>query len=275
MESEICEYCGAYRRGFDEEAMLSETFAFGHAEILDRISLAFGTEQVSIDERQGRIQSMFQSIAGRYDLMNDVMSGFLHRVWKRRLVRLIDPDVSGPIVDVAGGTGDVARLVARRMPGQAIVVLDPSSKMLEIARKRLGAASAYLTAKAECWPVEADQVGAITVSFGLRNFTKPSLALEEMYRVLKPGGKVYILEFSQPDPWIAPLYTRYSRLVIPVVGEIIAGNKEAYRYLVDSISAFPTPASVRSALTLAGFENGYFEKLLFGIAAIYVARKPL
>lgn len=241
---------------------------------LDHIGSAFGHEQVSPFVRQARIRALFQSIAGRYDLMNDLLSGFMHRAWKKRFVGDIVTKTDGMIVDIAGGTGDIAELLAARFSDRDIMILDPSTEMLSVARKRLGDRCDYLSAQAECWPIADDTVATATLSFGLRNFTHPSEALKEICRVLKPGGRLYILEFSRPDNWIAPIYRAYARLVIPLIGALVTGNHGAYRYLVDSISGFPSLATVSDAINDAGLDFVHCEKIMFGIAAIHVAEKP-
>ncbi len=241
---------------------------------LDHIGSAFGRERVTPFVRQARIRAIFQSIANRYDLMNDLLSGFMHRAWKKRFVSRIDLKVEGPLVDIAGGTGDIAELLYKRFSGRAITVLDPSTNMLEVARERLGDNCNYLAAQAERWPVSDNSLAAATLSFGLRNFTRPSDAFDEIHRVLKPGGRLYILEFSKPDAWLAPIYGLYARTVIPAIGALVTGNRGAYRYLVESISGFSTPETVANAMTESGLDFVHCEKVLFGIAAIHIAEKP-
>lgn len=241
---------------------------------LDHIGSAFGRERVTPFVRQARIRAIFQSIAGRYDLMNDLLSGFMHRAWKKRFVDCISLDVEGPLVDIAGGTGDIAELLVKRFSNRAVTVLDPSTNMLEVAQDRLGERCSYLAAQAESWPIADNSYAAATLSFGLRNFTRPSEAFEEIYRVLQPGGRLYILEFSKPDPWLAPIYGLYARTVIPAIGALVTGNRGAYRYLVESISGFPSLATVSNAMTESGLEFVHCEKVLFGVAAIHIAEKP-
>ncbi len=240
---------------------------------LDELSTAFGTQNVTPETRQNNIRSLFQSIASRYDLMNDLMSGGMHRLWKQRFVSRVKDLPEGPIYDVAGGTGDIAKLLLTQLPGREICVLDPSSKMLAVAKERLGEKCSYVEAQAEDWPLPASSVSGATLSFGLRNFTRPSLAFTEIARVLKPGGRLHILEFSQPDAWLAPFYRLYARLVIPAIGALVTGNRGAYRYLVESIAGFPPIEVVSEALEISGLEVVHTEKVLFGIAAIHIAEK--
>ncbi|MCV6548199.1 MAG: ubiquinone/menaquinone biosynthesis methyltransferase [Cohaesibacter sp.] len=241
---------------------------------LDRISSAFGSQQVSPKVRKENIHALFQSIASRYDLMNDLMSGGMHRLWKKHFVLQVTADVAGPIYDVAGGTGDIASLLRDHLPDRDIHILDPSSRMLDVAKARLGDQCHYLEAHAEDWPLEDYSIAGATLSFGLRNFTRPSLAFKEIGRVLKIGGRLHILEFSQPDPWLAPFYRLYARLVIPAIGALVTGNRGAYRYLVDSIATFPSVDEVSEALELSDLRVIRTEKILFGIAALHIAEKP-
>ena len=269
-----CSHCAEVAQNSGASGFLPRLRRVVEAAHLDHIGSAFGHEQVSPFVRQARIRALFQSIAGRYDLMNDLLSGFMHRAWKKRFVNDMILKSDGPIVDVAGGTGDIAGLLAKRYLDRDIIILDPSTKMLEVATERLGNRCSYLSAQAESWPVADNSVAAATLSFGLRNFTRPSAAFDEIYRVLKPGGRLYILEFSRPDSWIAPFYRLYARLAIPMIGALVTGNKTAYQYLVESISGFPALSTVSNAMTESGLDFVHCEKVMFGIAAIHVAEKP-
>lgn len=240
---------------------------------LDDLSTAFGSQDVTPEVRQSNIRALFQSIAGRYDLMNDLMSGGMHRLWKQRFVKHVQAPAEGPIYDIAGGTGDIAALLLKHLPERQICILDPSANMLSVAQERLGERCDYIEAPAESWPVTDASIAGATLSFGLRNFTRPSLAFDEIYRVMKPNGRLHILEFSQPDPWLAPFYRLYARLVIPAIGALVTGNKGAYSYLVESIAGFPSIEIVSDALERSGFQVIHTEKILFGIAAIHVAEK--
>lgn len=267
-------HCSAIAHTPSSHCRLPRVQAMTEVTHLDHISSVFGQERVSPFVRQARIRSLFQSIAGRYDLMNDLLSGFMHRAWKKKLVKDIVIKTDGMIADVAGGTGDIAALLAERFFDRDIMILDPSTEMLSVARRRLGTRCDYLSAQAECWPIADASVSTATLSFGLRNFTHPTEALREIHRVLKPGGRLYILEFSRPEGCIAPAYRIYARLIIPIIGALVTRNRKAYRYLVDSISGFPSLGTVSNAIRDAGLDFVHCEKILFGIAAIHVAEKP-
>ena len=244
------------------------------ATAMEDISGTFGRQSVAPETRRQRIRSVFQDIAPRYDLMNDLMSGGMHRQWKARFVKSVESG-RGLIVDLAGGTGDIAERISRRIPDTDIVICDPSPAMLGVARARLGDHVGLVTGEGESLPFATSTVATITLSFGLRNMTDPNKAVAEMFRVLKPGGRLHILEFSKPVPWFAPLYGAFSRLVIPALGAAVTRNRAAYRYLVDSIAGFPDPETVSAGLENAGFTNVGFETLLFGVAAMHHGEKPV
>ncbi|MEZ5840937.1 MAG: ubiquinone/menaquinone biosynthesis methyltransferase [Hyphomicrobiales bacterium] len=241
---------------------------------MEHLSRTFGHNDVDPATRRARVRAVFDHIARRYDLMNDLMSGFMHRGWKARFAGGVAAPVAGPIVDLAGGTGDIAERLMARLPGQPVMVCDPSTAMLGVASGRLGAAAPLVAAEGERLPFGDAMVGAVTLSFGLRNMTEPTRAIAEIFRVLRPGGQLHILEFSQPDRWFELPYRLYSRITIPLLGAMIARDRDAYRYLVDSIEIFPSAQAVSASLTDAGFVDVAVEKLMFGVAAIHVARKP-
>ena len=229
----------------------------------------FGYQSVAPAERQRRIRGVFNAVAGRYDLMNDMMSFGIHRLWKRRLVRTLP--ATGLIVDLAGGTGDVARLLAAA-PGRTLVVCDPSEAMMQAGRARPGApAIHWLGGEAERLPFADRSVAALTVAFGLRNATRLEAALAEIHRVLAPGGRFACLEFSRPQWWLKPFYDAYSFAVIPRLGAWVAGEPAAYRYLVESIRRFPDQRAFARLIERAGFGQVGWRNLSFGIAAIHTA----
>ncbi|MCZ4306296.1 class I SAM-dependent methyltransferase [Zoogloeaceae bacterium G21618-S1] len=232
----------------------------------------FGYQNVAPAERQRRIRHVFNAVAGRYDLMNDMMSFGIHRLWKRRFVRDMPND--GLIVDLAGGTGDVARLMTGA-PGRTLVVCDPSLAMMQAGRSRNDAPRLrWLGGEAEHLPFADGSVQALTVAFGLRNTTHLAAALTEIHRVLAPGGQFACLEFSRPQWWLKPFYDAYSFLVIPRLGAWVAKAPEAYQYLVESIRRFPDQRAFAQMVTEAGFGEVRWRNVSFGIACIHTGRKP-
>jgi demethylmenaquinone methyltransferase/2-methoxy-6-polyprenyl-1,4-benzoquinol methylase len=231
------------------------------------INHSFGREAVNQEERRERIRIVFNAVAPRYDLMNDLMSLGIHRLWKRTLARRVR-HVQGRVVDLAGGTGDVARLLLG--PGRDVTVCDPSLAMMRVGQQRPGAASLqWLAGEAESLPLADASVDLLTVSFGLRNATHLEKALSEARRVLKPGGSFVCLEFSKPMFWLAPFYNLYSFLVIPRLGAAVAGEPMAYQYLVESIRRFPPQRGFAEMMCAAGFADVRWENLSFGIACLH------
>jgi len=250
----------------------------------DDLKHTFGFQQVDVAERRARIRKVFDAVAPRYDLMNDLMSFGIHRLWKRIFVNQVATNCphAQAIVDLAGGTGDIADLLARRYrvsPGgndRLIVVADPAVPMMQAGRARLGARAQllrWLAAEGERLPFADDSIDAITISFGLRNMAEPERALAEAHRVLKPDGMFFCLEFSRPAKWLAPFYDLYSFHVIPRLGAAVARAPFAYRYLVESIRRFPGQHALTEMIREAGFADVQWRNLSFGIAAIHAARK--
>ena len=232
----------------------------------------FGRQSVSTDERRQRIRDVFNHIASRYDLMNDLMSFGIHRLWKRRFVAGL-PD-QGLFVDLAGGTGDVAALLARK-PARRVVVVDPSIPMMREGGTRADAAAVrWIAGEAERLPFADGSVQALTVSFGLRNTTRLDAALAEAARVLAPGGTFACLEFSRPMKWLQLFYDPYSFHVIPRLGAWVAANPAAYQYLIESIRNFPDQQRFAAMIEAAGFSAVRWKNLSFGIAAIHLGTKP-
>lgn len=237
---------------------------------------SFGRERVSDGARRQLVRNLFDRIAPRYDLMNDLMSLGLHRLWKRRAATMACDAatvVAGPVIDLAGGTGDISRLMAIGLPGRQVVNIDASPGMIAVAAGRCGPGISLAVAEAERLPISDNTVAAMALGFGLRNMTDPPLALREAYRVLKPGGSLVLLEFSKPARWFAPLYNLYSRHVIPMLGTLVAGDRRAYRYLIESIRLFPDAESVVRELRRCGFEQVRIRRLMWGVAALHVAVK--
>ncbi len=237
-----------------------------------RLSRRFGHRDVDPQQRERLIRSVFQRVAPRYDLMNDLMSMGIHRWWKRRFCREADAAPGNVFVDLAAGTGDIA--ASLRRPGREVILIDPSTEMLEIARRRLGADCRYLAGSAERIPLPDESVDVLTISFGIRNATDMEQALAEIGRVLKPQGVFLCLEFSEPAAWLKPFYDAWSRWVIPRLGALVSGNPDAYEYLVESIREFPDQREMARLVAAAGFEAVSWSNLSFGIAAVHRARRP-
>jgi demethylmenaquinone methyltransferase/2-methoxy-6-polyprenyl-1,4-benzoquinol methylase len=244
---------------------------------------SFGYRQVPEDERQDHVNRVFAAVAERYDLMNDLMSGGLHRLWKDDLIACLNPPLRGPpfrLLDVAGGTGDVAIRYARASgPAATAVLCDISPEMIEVGRRRVLKAQlerriAFAQGNAEALPFPDRSFDAYTIAFGIRNVTHIDKALAEAFRVLKTGGRFLCLEFSQVQvPILDALYDFHSFEVIPRLGAIAAGEPEAYRYLVESIRKFPNQERFASMIRAAGFARVSYRNLTGGIAAIHSAWK--
>ncbi|KAA3629220.1 MAG: class I SAM-dependent methyltransferase [Proteobacteria bacterium] len=232
----------------------------------------FGYQRVASDERSRRIRRVFEQVAPRYDLMNDLMSFGIHRLWKRNLVKTTLSQPVELLVDLAGGTGDVARQL--RGAGRRVVIVDPSLAMMNAGRARTGAGVSYLAGIGESIPLADHSVDALTIAFGIRNVTSMPRALAEITRVLKPGGRCLCLEFSKPAAWLRPFYNAYSFLVIPRLGAWVARAPEAYTYLVESIRKFPDQEEMKALMETAGLSDVTFRNLSFGIACLHVGTKP-
>lgn len=235
----------------------------------------FGFETVLEGEKAGRVQGVFSSVANKYDIMNDVMSVGIHRIWKDAMMDWLAPRPGQRLLDVAGGTGDISfRFLKRAGRGHA-TVLDLTEPMLVEGRKRAEAASMsesldWVVGDAMALPFEDNTFDVYTISFGIRNVTRPQEALNEAYRVLKPGGRLMVLEFSQlPNAAMQKAYDAYSFNVIPRMGKLIANDSESYQYLVESIRKFPDQETFLSMVKSAGFENAKYRNLSMGIAALH------
>ena len=233
----------------------------------------FGFEQVPEDDKARRVAGVFDSVARRYDLMNDLMSLGLHRIWKRVAVEYSRVRPGDSVLDVAGGTGDLARLFARRVGTSGSVVLtDINGSMLAIGRDRLIDAGFVLPAAqcdAERLPFAAESFDCVSVAFGLRNMTRKALALAEMRRVLKPAGRLIVLEFSRVWKRLAPLYDAYSFHVLPRLGQAVAGDAESYRYLAESIRVHPDQETLKRMMQEVGFDAVEYFNLTAGIIALH------
>jgi demethylmenaquinone methyltransferase / 2-methoxy-6-polyprenyl-1,4-benzoquinol methylase len=237
-----------------------------------RLSQTFGHKTVASNQREKLIRSVFQRVAPRYDLMNDLMSMGVHRLWKRRFTREIKRLSGQVLIDLAGGTGDIAK--ALHANNQLTLIVDPSLAMMQVAQKRLGQQCCYLSASAENLPLPDNYADLLTISFGIRNTTDIHQALSEIYRVLKPGGHFYCLEFSTPAAWLKPLYDAWSAMVIPRLGQLVARHPDAYHYLIESIREFPAQQEMARLIGDSGLQNVSYSNLSFGIACIHRATKP-
>lgn len=235
----------------------------------------FGYEQVPQDDKAGRVRGVFDSVAGKYDLMNDLMSGGLHRLWKRFTLSQTGLRPGQRALDVAGGTGDLAAGLARQVgPTGGVVLSDINGAMLERGRDRLidrGLAGIVdcVRADAERLPFADASFDCVTIGFGLRNVTDKPAALASMRRVLRPGGQLLVLEFSQPVPALRPLYDLYSFRVLPTLGRVVARDADSYRYLAESIRMFPDQPALAELMRTVGFEGCHWHNLSGGIVAVH------
>jgi len=235
----------------------------------------FGFQRVPVEEKAQRVRGVFDSVARDYDLMNDVMSLGIHRLWKRLTIGMANIQPGQRVLDLAGGTGDLTRLIAAQLGPQGRVVLsDINNAMIQTGRARLldqGIAGnvGYVQADAEHLPFPDNSFNCITMGFGLRNVTHKQTALDSMYRVLKPGGRLLILEFSQPVAVLKPAYDFYSFSILPRLGRLIAKDAASYRYLAESIRMHPDQKALVGMLEAAGFEACDYHNLTGGIVAIH------
>ena len=236
----------------------------------------FGFQTVDERQKAGMVHGVFTRVASRYDVMNDLMSMGIHRVWKDAMMDWLAPRPGQHLLDVAGGTGDVAfRFLKRARAGARATVLDMTESMLQEGRKRAEAEQRagvldWVVGDAMALPFADNSFDVYTVSFGIRNVTRIPDALREAWRVLRPGGRLMVLEFSQlPSPALQRAYDLYSFNVIPVMGQIVANDRESYQYLVESIRKFPDQESFAAMIRAAGFEQVRYRNLSMGIAALH------
>jgi demethylmenaquinone methyltransferase/2-methoxy-6-polyprenyl-1,4-benzoquinol methylase len=236
----------------------------------------FGFQQVPVAEKAARVRAVFESVASNYDLMNDLMSAGIHRVWKRFTLSQTGLRPGQRALDVAGGTGDLAAGMAEQVGSSGLVVLtDINYAMLSRGRdamidRGLVGNIRYSIANAECLPFPDSSFDCVTIGFGLRNVTDKDAALRSMYRVLKPGGQLLVLEFSHPvAPGLKPIYDVYSFSVLPWLGEVVAKDAASYRYLAESIRKFPKQEQLLEMMRQAGFEQCRYHNLTGGIVAVH------
>ena len=235
----------------------------------------FGARTVPEGEKAGLVHGVFSNVASKYDVMNDVMSVGIHRLWKDAMMDWLAPRDGQRLLDVAGGTGDISFRFLKRAPGAKSVVLDMTESMLVEGRKRAEAEAMadrldWVTGDAMALPFEDNSFDVYTISFGIRNVTRIEDALSEAYRVLKPGGRLMVLEFSQlPNDGLQTLYDLYSFNVIPRMGQLIANDRDSYQYLVESIRRFPDQDTFADMIRRAGFGQVKYRNLSMGIAALH------
>ncbi len=241
----------------------------------------FGYKQVNVEEKAGKVAEVFHSVAGNYDLMNDLMSGGIHRVWKRVTIEMSGVRPGHHVLDIAGGTGDLAAKFSRIVgPEGTVVLADINDSMLKVGRDRLVDRGItdnvrFSQADAQHLPFPDNTFDVITIAFGLRNVTDKDMALRSMLRVLKPGGKLLVLEFSKPpNPLLSKIYDGYSFNVLPRLGKLFANDANSYQYLAESIRMHPNQETLFQMMDNAGFENTDYHNMTGGIVALHRGVKP-
>lgn len=241
----------------------------------------FGFESVPESQKAEKVAEVFHSVAARYDIMNDVLSGGMHRLWKRFTIELSGVRRGNKVLDIAGGTGDLSRKFSSLVgPEGEVVLADINASMLKVGRDRLldkGVASniCFVQADAEKLPFPDNYFDVVTIAFGLRNVTHKEDALRSMLRVLKPGGRLLVLEFSKPsNPLLSKFYDAYSFKFMPLAGKLITDDAESYRYLAESIRMHPDQDTLKAMMSEAGFERVTFHNMTGGIVALHRGIKP-
>ena len=236
----------------------------------------FGYQDVPADDKANLVRDVFDSVASRYDIMNDLMSAGLHRLWKRHTIAQAAARPGDVVLDLAGGTGDLAREFSKKVgPTGHVVLADINAAMLKQGRSRLVDAGvsgnlSIAQVDAQDLPFEDGTFDCITIAFGLRNVTDKEAALRSMFRVLKTGGKAMILEFSEPHKVLKPAYDLYSFKVLPTIGKLVAGDSDSYQYLAESIRMHPDQEALKAMMEDAGFERCRYDNLAAGIVALHV-----
>lgn len=240
----------------------------------------FGYESVDYSEKQGKVNQVFHSVAHRYDIMNDLMSGGVHRIWKNHTLRKSGIRPGNKVLDLAGGTGDITQRIAKKIgPEGKVILSDINPSMLKHGRERLEDSSNYnnidyAILNAEQIPFPKNSFHAVTMAFGLRNCTDKQAVLNEMYRVLKPGGRAIVLEFSHPVvPGLKSIYDTYSFTALPLMGKIICNDSESYKYLAESIRKHPDQETLKSMFEKAGLSRVSYENLTGGVVALHIGYK--
>jgi len=239
---------------------------------MEDLSKTFGDKNVATDERERLIRRVFNNVAPRYDLMNDLMSMGIHRLWKRTLAKQARVGPAQIVVDLAGGTGDVAARMAG--PDRTVVVCDPSTEMMRAGRQRDLEHVQWLAGTGEMIPLADSSVDTVTIAFGIRNVSQMESALAEILRVLRPGGRFLCLEFSTPAALVKPVYDLFSRTVIPRLGAWVSRNEDAYHYLIESIRRFPDQETMKGIMENAGFIDVSWRNFSTGIACLHIGVRP-
>ncbi|MGQ4878434.1 bifunctional demethylmenaquinone methyltransferase/2-methoxy-6-polyprenyl-1,4-benzoquinol methylase UbiE [Billgrantia sp. LNSP4103-1] len=242
----------------------------------DQRTTHFGYQEVPVEEKASRVADVFHSVAARYDVMNDLMSMGIHRLWKRLTIERSGVRPGHSVLDIAGGTGDLTLKFSRMVgPRGRVVLADINESMLRVGRDKLldngvGGNVEYVQANAECLPFPDNSFDCITIAFGLRNVTDKDAALRSMARVLKPGGRLLVLEFSKPrNPMLTRAYDEYSFRLLPVMGQMVAGDADSYRYLAESIRVHPDQETLKVMMEAAGLERVEYTNLTGGIVALH------
>lgn len=241
----------------------------------------FGFSEVPVNEKADRVADVFHSVAGKYDIMNDLLSMGIHRVWKRFTIEVSGVRAGDQVLDVAGGTGDLTRYFSRLVgPTGKVILSDINDSMLNMGRDRLidqgyTGNVEYVQANAECLPFADNTFDCITIAFGLRNVTDKDAALRSLTRVLKPGGRLLVLEFSKPgNPLLSKIYDTYSFNILPKLGKLVANDAESYQYLAESIRMHPDQETLKGMMEEAGLSQCKYHNMTGGIVALHRGVKP-
>ncbi|MCO7224513.1 bifunctional demethylmenaquinone methyltransferase/2-methoxy-6-polyprenyl-1,4-benzoquinol methylase UbiE [Pleionea sp. CnH1-48] len=236
----------------------------------------FGYQQVNVEDKQKKVAEVFHSVAAKYDIMNDLMSFGVHRLWKRYTLDMSGVRRGHKVLDLAGGTGDLAAKFARKVGNEGQVVLaDINASMLSVGRDKLldngvGGAIDFVQVNAETLPFADNTFDIVTIAFGLRNVTNKDKALASIYRVLKPGGRLLVLEFSKPQhDWMSKIYDAYSFSLLPAMGKIMVNDADSYRYLAESIRMHPDQETLKSMMIEAGFDDAEYHNMTDGVVALH------